>query len=904
MSPTTSAPVPSGDAGNIAVPSVESFFSVRYVSWENVGAPRYELQRRASGSGKPFERIYEGDGLSFVDGDAPSDMEYEYRVRALLTRRRRNLRSDIGDAFSEAAQSAPLLSLDECSYAVKDARDALAHTAHAAVGSAAYVVGPKEANGDAKDKQPLLVAFYPAQAGEMLARLYAEAAAQTLSNGGTVSALTSAGAFAYLADASAVVVVLPDTLDAPDALDAARAVTNGKAFDRSTCALLRPRSEVDVATLEADATACRFVAVHGPTVALDDGAWVTSVADAASRLSAKTFMYIAGRGDAAGLTSALDARNYRRLPSIFGVDVIEGRSALALAHEESTYLVEARPERDAWDFRLDVSGAITGAFAFLSAPDVSDVLKEKPTSRNNVRMNLVFGINGIDRSKVNPNDIFSSFVGTVVYDELFDASDEAVQSLVDRTCELVGNRTDLAMPLSDADVGSTDGHSTGRFEIRNCVMSDFRAFVEARGIAFPVDRRYFYTHFAEFLADQPDHRYDVGVELKRASELTPDELQRGWSNQYADAFHGDLNSLRAPRDSSDVAYVRLSWVRLQFKTPMAEMIPSFDAYNVYHIWSKVVADLRDRLGRSSVLTSCDLWPRMVTEVEAVEGTTRSLVIAVTCAFLSILFFTGDISLSILTTATLMSILASLLAVLRAFGWSIGAVEAISMAILVGCSVDFCLHVAEAYAHVHVGPAGGDEPERAVRAREALALRGPSVLSSAVTTVGACLPLTLCTLQILTKFGVMMSAIISIAILTTLTLFVAMLMRWGPEQGKQAMIVKVVEATCLSTSARCAATTLVLASAVCFSVAPLRSAVLAHSAVLWACAACVVAWLVWEWRYLKPRGADEDVMRKGYSWLTAGGGVDDDEEQLELAPLRMPPPSPLSSFGDDEAIGEA
>ena len=156
----------------------------------------------------------------------------------------------------------------------------------------------------------------------------------------------------------------------------------------------------------------------------------------------------------------------------------------------------------------DVGGAVAGALAMLFAPRIGDVLKvargsgvvrglgcqwlnpnpeprtpglkpnpeprtpnpeprtlkAKPGSRNNVRVNVVFGLDGIDRSRVDPNDIFSSFLGDVVLDRGFDAADAGMQELMDDACRLVGNRTDLVVPLDQDDAGSADGAADGERE--------------------------------------------------------------------------------------------------------------------------------------------------------------------------------------------------------------------------------------------------------------------------------------------------------------------------------------------------------------------------------------------------------------------------------------------------------
>lgn len=879
------------------------------MSWEKLGdAPSYELQRREMDSAldtdAAYEVIYEGESSFYVDRNVDGGKTYEYRVRAVRKRNKlRKLQSDA--SFSQAARAAPLGSLKDCSYTLRDVSDKLAEASPELNGSPAYALAPKDkkrsAVGDDQlaSDPPLLMLLYPATeniAQEGLqwlnARLYAEAAMQTLTDGGALSRVSQMSQQqAYVKDAYSEAVVLPDTLSASEAFRIARSITGLGDSKRANCAIFRARATTDSETVSSDVKTCRFISVHGPNIELNNEDWVNAFAAGISRGSTKddaTFVYVTGRGRADTLKNVLDVMSFHDITSFFG-----GSETLALVRVQDAFHIEPVESEMPWDIRLDVSYAMTASVALLSAPDVEDVIKDKPQSRNNVRMNVVFGILGIDRSRVDRNDIFAKYIGDPVFDEGFDASDVVAQNVIHQACSTIGERTDLALPLEDSDVGSTDGSGSDSFETRSCVMTDFHDFVTEQGLPFPVSSRSdFYTLFFQFLTLYPDHRYNVNIVSTETSNATAsDDMSEWYDLDYG--VEGELQTSK----------VKVSWVRLQFKTPMPELIPSFEAYRKYKDWDAVIKRLRHEIGRNSVFTACDLWPRMQTEVDAVSGTTRSLIIAVSCAFLSILFFTGDIMLSSLTTASLFSILSSLLAVIWYLGWSIGAVEAISMAILVGCSVDFCLHIAEAYANVArstLSTFGTEDPGCIERTKHAVMLRGPSVLSSAMTTVGACIPLTMCTLQILAKFGVMLTCIMSIAMVTTLTCFSALLMRYGPEEGYKNKTVLAIERTCLSTPARCAATTLCLAACICAAVEPMRESIAAHPLPSGVLLAAVVLWLVWEHLY-PPPSSRHTMTRREYFALAGGMQEDEDHSLLELQPLTSSPPSPLSDITSDDGL---
>ena len=49
--------------------------------------------------------------------------------------------------------------------------------------------------------------------------------------------------------------------------------------------------------------------------------------------------------------------------------------------------------------------------------------------------------------------------------------------------------------------------------------------------------------------------------------------------------------------------------------------------------------------------------------------------------------------------TIAAILATLLALFKVFGWTLGVVEAVALSILVGNSLDYCIHLVEGYVSV-------------------------------------------------------------------------------------------------------------------------------------------------------------------------------------------------------------
>ncbi|KAG9354736.1 hypothetical protein JZ751_001449 [Albula glossodonta] len=125
------------------------------------------------------------------------------------------------------------------------------------------------------------------------------------------------------------------------------------------------------------------------------------------------------------------------------------------------------------------------------------------------------------------------------------------------------------------------------------------------------------------------------------------------------------------------------------------------------------------------------------------------------------------------------------AVMYWLGWEMGAVEAISLSILVGSSVDYCLHLVEGFLlagekgpgmHDHIADLSGLRQWRTLVAVDHV---GVAIVSSAVTTVISTVPLFFCVIVPFAKFGQIVAINTAVSILFTVTVTAALLATMGP-----------------------------------------------------------------------------------------------------------------------------
>ena len=114
-----------------------------------------------------------------------------------------------------------------------------------------------------------------------------------------------------------------------------------------------------------------------------------------------------------------------------------------------------------------------------------------------------------------------------------------------------------------------------------------------------------------------------------------------------------------------------------------------------------------------------------------------------------------------------------LAIFAVLGWGIGAIECVCLTIIIGLSIDYCLHLGHSYTHAYAS-------DRYKRTRNAVADVGSSVFGASMTTVVSMLVLLLCTIKIFNVIGTIIAVTILLAVAFSLGTFAAMLSMCGPE----------------------------------------------------------------------------------------------------------------------------
>ena len=348
---------------------------------------------------------------------------------------------------------------------------------------------------------------------------------------------------------------------------------------------------------------------------------------------------------------------------------------------------------------------------------------------------LSFGVKGVDRSGMDRSD--PSDTGRPIFDSSFNASDPLSQQFIYDTCvRLLQDNTTIwkyRVNVEDSD----------------CVMIGFRNYILSLDNSeflrvFPVDPSDFSEAMSTFLLGSRGGKYvkHVGYEL--------------------------------PEDNTTSPFVR--WIFAPIVVDHSEEDPSSKLYSVYEQWEDLTSSLNliapEPVGY--IFQTSTPWVRIIAEREFIRGTLLVGAISMGIAFSTIIIFTLNLYVAVIATVVILLIVVSIIGLFVLTGLKLGAVQAVSLAMIVGMAVDYSLHL----GHQYVLPLAGET--RFERTQYSVARVGSAVFGAALTTVGATGILMLTQISFFNIFGQIMLLTSAVSIVYSLFLLVALLTTMGPQ----------------------------------------------------------------------------------------------------------------------------
>lgn len=103
-----------------------------------------------------------------------------------------------------------------------------------------------------------------------------------------------------------------------------------------------------------------------------------------------------------------------------------------------------------------------------------------------------------------------------------------------------------------------------------------------------------------------------------------------------------------------------------------------------------------QMGATRMMVASEVWVQAVTDAALTEGIVWGIVLSSLFAMVSVYVFTGSVVVMALAAATMVCINTLILGLYHVMGWRLGAIEGVSITVLVGLSVDFSIHFSEAF----------------------------------------------------------------------------------------------------------------------------------------------------------------------------------------------------------------
>eukprot|EP00963_Diacronema_lutheri_P001099 scaffold68_cov340-Pavlova_lutheri.AAC.52 len=318
----------------------------------------------------------------------------------------------------------------------------------------------------------------------------------------------------------------------------------------------------------------------------------------------------------------------------------------------------------------------------------------------------------------------------VAYDDTFNISSETAQQALVDLCAVLGEKESLVK------------------EVQRCFMSSFASWKRQTTLI-------------------PEAHRESDVAFPVPAHTFPLVLVE-W-----------LNERSYWKRTRDVGYTGLSfpqpsYVKIMVRTVLSKSLRATEASFQYNQWNAFLSNWsrRSHWDAPPPKISSPLFVRMATEKAAIHGLLQSLIVSIVSVILALLIFTRSLIISALAGITVASITTVILGFMKQpLGWSIGAIESVSLTFMVGLTVDYVLHLAKHYlVSKHISSVH--------RAKSAFTELGPSILASAVTTILGVVPLLFCTILAFVKVGLIVMLSITATLMLAFHLFMPLLLFVG------------------------------------------------------------------------------------------------------------------------------
>ena len=372
-------------------------------------------------------------------------------------------------------------------------------------------------------------------------------------------------------------------------------------------------------------------------------------------------------------------------------------------------------------------------------------------------VNIVWGLAGLDDTGTDswlPSDL-----GVPVYDAAFDLSTAAAQAWLMQTYE--------SLKTAPCDAKACDGDVLVNplRAIRNVLAETDATGALADGFYVWL-RQQDASYAAAHPVSAPVTGDDFNEKLCVYSKLDTAKMRYPSHVGY---FTNDCSETPTPAPKfiliEATSSIRMPQAALDFQGAQKEWAKFTDSVN---------ANAPAELAGAKETSTNVFWLWSVTSLSLMDNVYLGLAVCFPGVFFVLTLSTGNVVLAFYSTVTIAGIVTTVIGVGAGgiMDWDLGTTEAIAAVITIGFSVDYCVHLANAYIE-------NDAKDRETRTRIALTTMGISVTAGAITTIIAGAFLGLCILTFFVKFSFLICWTIISSYLWAVVFFGALCMAMGP-----------------------------------------------------------------------------------------------------------------------------
>ncbi|KAJ8605174.1 hypothetical protein CTAYLR_000376 [Chrysophaeum taylorii] len=225
---------------------------------------------------------------------------------------------------------------------------------------------------------------------------------------------------------------------------------------------------------------------------------------------------------------------------------------------------------------------------------------------------------------------------------------------------------------------------------------------------------------------------------------------------------------------SDGNYDRMALYDIQVQTTLSSYEGDFElGLRMSKKWDDWMDDQnRDATKPLKVMAYVEGSEAWVVTSQLVPSGVTNMLLSLFLAWCVLVCATGNLITSTLATTTIGMICTIVLGFIHVVGWGLGPLESILIVIVVGFSVDYTVHLADSFMNSR-------SLTRRAKVRDALVHTGSSVLSGAISTLTASIPMFGAKIIFFQKFGAFVFVTIALSLIYSLGFFCALLLHVGP-----------------------------------------------------------------------------------------------------------------------------